>query len=141
MKAYYDIGYYGKKLKYDETYQALLEVATVFRRIYICIDALDALDELNEEKQQDLLKFVENLARTNIHVLISSRITPQLDFFLHRNQDRVDWLYQLHISESDLKSDIESFVQAKVESIGRLESQKELQVQIVREVSTRAEGM
>ena len=138
VKAYEDFSYHGKKFTFDEACQALLDVATMFSRVYICIDALD---ELNEEEQQGLLKLIENLARTRIHVLISSRPRIQLDLFLYGNRDRVDWLYQLQISGSGQRSDIESFIRAKVESAGRLESQKELQAEIVREISTRAEGM
>lgn len=138
IKADDDMSYNGKKLTYDEVCQALFDVATMFSRVYICIDSLD---ELNEEEQRGLLQLIENLTRTKIHVLISSRPVAQLDFFLNRNLDRVDWLYLLQISESDLKSDIESFFQAKVESAHRFESHKELQVEIVREISTREEGM
>lgn len=138
VKAYDDFGDHGKKFTDDEACQALLDAATSFSRVYICIDALD---ELKEEEQQRLLKLIEELPGTEIHVLISSRPISQLDFFLHKKLDRTDWLYQLRISESDLKSDIESFVQAKIESTRRFESQKELQVQIAREINKWAEGM
>ena len=138
IRAYENTGYFGRKLTYQQLVEQLAYVATMFHRVYLCVDALD---ELAEEEQQGLLELVENISRANIHVLISSRRSYQLDVRWERTLG-AGWTYQLNVSESDYQNeDIMRYVKSSVLSSGRLKGKPELQQQICDRISTLSQGM
>ena len=129
IKAYNDTGYQGKGLSLEESRQAFAEVASTFDQVYICVDALD---ELDEGQQPDLLNLIADLATEGRHVLISSRMSHLIHRFEFANQHRVYPLHVLHISDDDTRMDVDSFIYAKIQSSVRLRSESELQSQILR---------
>lgn len=140
IRAYENTGYLGRKLTYQQLVEQLTYVAAMFHRVYLCVDALD---ELAEEEQQGLLELVENnMSRANIHVLISSRRSYQLDVFLQESTLGAGWTYQLNVSESDYQNeDIMRYVKSSVLSSGRLKGKTELQQQICDRISSLSQGM
>lgn len=139
IRAYENTGYFGRKLTYYQLVEGLMYVAAMFRRVYLCVDALD---ELAEEEQQGLLELVEKISRANIHVLIFSRRTRLLDVFLQESTLGAGWVYQLDISDGDyLYEDITRYIESRVLSSGRLKGKFELQQQIIHRISTLSEGM
>lgn len=139
IRAYENAGYFGRRLSYYQLVEELMYVAGMFRRVYLCVDALD---ELAEEEQQGLLELVEKTSRANIRILISSRRTRQLDVFLQKSTLETGWVYQLDISESDYTyEDIRRYIESRVLSSGRIKEKRELQQQIVHRISTLSQGM
>ncbi|KAL9121975.1 MAG: hypothetical protein Q9187_001474, partial [Circinaria calcarea] len=139
IRAYENTGYFGRKLTYSQLVEELICAAGKFRRVYLCIDALD---ELAEEEQHDLFRFIEKISRARVRVLVSSRKTRQLDVFLQESTLEVGWVYQLDISENDdLSKDITRYVESTVQSSGRLKGKLELQQQIVDRISGLSQGM
>lgn len=139
VKASDRLGRHGKRLTYEEACEELLLVVTVYRRVYICIDAFD---ELDKDQQKNLLELVDKLtSTTKVRLFISSRSIRRIDDFIYQNQHLEYSFYQRQIHEEDVRSDIIDLVLARVGSIGHLRSQNGLQTKIAHEVVSRSQGM
>lgn len=140
IRIYKETIFYGRKPTYMELVEGLISVATKFRQVYVCFDALD---ELAEREQQSLLKLVEEFSKAKICVFISSRVSHCLDIFLRRSWLEVRSIYQQDISQNrDHYEDITRYIESKRVIWSRhLKGELELQEQINHKISASSHGM
>lgn len=138
VSLYQWIGVQGRTLDHVTLETQLLEVTAMFHKVYICIDAVD---ELPEEQQPDLIELVGKLTQHGACVLISSRSSPHLRQQLLNVASEDLKEVRMDASEPQQRHDMELYIRSKLARSRRLKGKDELQRHIVRTLTEKSSGM